>query len=233
MNLEEGDIVLCTVDRIIGTIVFVKLEIPGEKLEGSIVFSEVAPGRIRNIRDYVVPKKKIVCKVLRLSGNRIDLSLRRVTQKEQKELIEKVKQEKSYRGILKSILKEKTDEIIIKINQTETLYDFINEVKENSKKLENLVGKENSDKILEILNSQKQRKAIIKKKFNLTTNKSNGIQIIKQLLENQNGEISYTSAGKYSLKVEADDVKSADKLAKEILTNIEDKSKKLNAKFSI
>ncbi|GAH54399.1 unnamed protein product, partial [marine sediment metagenome] len=48
-NIEEGDIVLCTVDRIIGTNVFVKIEDNGE---GCIVFSEVAPGRIRNIRSY-------------------------------------------------------------------------------------------------------------------------------------------------------------------------------------
>ena len=89
--LEEGDIVLCTVDRIVGTNVFVKIDSEQEK-EGVIVFSEIAPGRIRNIRDYVVPKKKIVCKVLRISGDRIDLSLRRVTQKEQKELKEKYRQ---------------------------------------------------------------------------------------------------------------------------------------------
>ena len=73
-NLEVGDIVLCTVERIEKTIVFVKIEDENKDLEGSIIMSEVAPGRIRNIRNYVVPKKKIVCKVLRISGNRIDLS---------------------------------------------------------------------------------------------------------------------------------------------------------------
>ena len=82
-NLEVGDIVLCTVDRIVGTVVFVKIKGYGE---GSIIMSEIAPGRIRNLRQYVVPKKQIVCKVLRISGDRIDLSLRRVTQKEKKEV---------------------------------------------------------------------------------------------------------------------------------------------------
>ena len=56
MKIEVGDIVLCTVDRVIGINVFVKIEDNGE---GCIVMSEIAPGRIRNIRDYVVPKKKI------------------------------------------------------------------------------------------------------------------------------------------------------------------------------
>jgi translation initiation factor 2 alpha subunit (eIF-2alpha) len=100
MDIEIGDILLCTVDRIVGTVVFVKIE--GEKREGSIILSEVAPGRIRNLRAHVVPKKKIACKVLRISQNRIDLSLRRVTQKEKKEIIELFKQEKSYKSIFKS-----------------------------------------------------------------------------------------------------------------------------------
>ena len=100
---------MCTVDRIVGTIVFVKIDGNGE---GSIILSEIAPGRIRNLRDYVVPKKRIVCKILRISGDRIDLSLRRVTQKEKKELIEQYKQEKSYISVLKSILGEKADKII-------------------------------------------------------------------------------------------------------------------------
>ena len=72
MELEVGDIVLCTVDRIVGTLVFVTMQ---NKSEGSIVISEIAPGRIRNLREYVVPKKRIVCKVLRILENRIDLSL--------------------------------------------------------------------------------------------------------------------------------------------------------------
>ena len=61
MELEVGDVVLCTVDRIAGTVVFVKIEGNGE---GSVIISEIAPGRIRNLRDYVVPKKRIVCKIL-------------------------------------------------------------------------------------------------------------------------------------------------------------------------
>ena len=66
-KLEVGDFAMCTVDRIVGTIVFVKIDGRGE---GSIILSEIAPGRIRNLRNYVVPKKRIVCKVLRTSGDR-------------------------------------------------------------------------------------------------------------------------------------------------------------------
>jgi len=57
MEFEEGDVVLCTVEKIEGTVVFVNID--GTNKQGTIITSEVAPGRIRNIREYVVPKKKI------------------------------------------------------------------------------------------------------------------------------------------------------------------------------
>ena len=179
MELEIGDIVLCTVDRIAGTVVFV--EIDGEKNQGSIILSEIAPGRIRNLREYVVPKKRIVCKVLRISKDRIDLSLRRVTQKENKEVLERYKQEKSYQNILKSILGEKTEKIIKEINEKSNLFDFVNEAKQNSKDLEKLIGKSNSEKLIEIIKTQKLKKAIIKKEINLTTKHPDGLEKIKKL----------------------------------------------------
>ncbi len=234
MELEEGDVVLCTVDRIVGTTVFVKMHVSGGDREGSIVTSEIAAGRIRNLRDYVVPKKKIVCKILRISGNHIDLSLRRVTQKEQKEVMEEYKLEKSYASILKTILKEKTDEAIKKITEEERLYDFFENAKEDSKKLEKLVGKENSKKILEIINSQKQKNFIVKREISLRTTKPNGVETVKSILGKAEGvEVKYISAGRYSLKSEAGDIKTADTVLKNILSEIEKAAKKEGAEFSV
>jgi len=175
-NLEVGDLVLCTVDRIVGTVVFVKIENDGE---GSIVTSEIAPGRIRNLRDYVVPKKKIVCKVLRISsqGN-IELSLRRVSQKEKKDIIELDKQEKSYSSILKGVLGEKSEEVIKKIKEKENVPEFLQKAKTNPSVLEAFMDKKSGEKILEILNSQKQKKKEIKKEILFTTARPDGIDLI-------------------------------------------------------
>lgn len=231
-QLEEGDVVLCTVDRIVGTIVFVKIDETGE--EGSIITAEIAPGRIRNLRDYVIPKKKIVCKVLRISseGN-IHLSLRRVTKKEQKEVLNEYKLEKSYKGVLKGILGEKsTEELINKIQEKSKLSEFVEEIKENPKTLEELVGKEKSKKILEILKKQKTKKLIIKKQITLKTKSPNGIQEIKEIFSQiKNAEIKYISAGKYTIKVESSDLKKADQELTNILKDIEEKTKKSNIEF--
>lgn len=229
MNLEEGDVVLCTVDRIVGTVVFVKIE---DNREGNIITSEIAPGRIRNLRDYVVPKKKIVCKILRITGDQINLSLRRVTQKDKKEVLEKFSHEKSYRSILKTILKEKAEKVIEEIIKRDNLYDFLQDAKENPKELEKIIGKEDSKKILEIIKKQKQKKATVKKEFSLTTIDPEGVQLIKKLLK-INAGIKYISAGKYSIKIESEDAKSANNQIRQILEQIESSAKKEGMEFKI
>jgi translation initiation factor 2 alpha subunit (eIF-2alpha) len=232
-ELEQGDVVLCTVEKINGTIVFVNIDDLNK--QGSIILSEIAPGRIRNLRDYVVPKKKIVCKVLRVTDRGdLHLSLRRVTQKEQKQVLEQFKQEKSYTSILKSILKEKTEEVTKKIRKEDTLFNFLEETKKDSKKLEKIIGKENTTKVLEILNKQKQKTTILKKEISLNSNSPNGLEEIKKILSNKkDSEIKYIAAGKYSIKVEDKDTKAAGQKIKSVLDEIEKSAKKENMNFSI
>ena len=231
MEYELGDNVLCTVERIEGTVVFVTLD--GGK-EGSIVVSEIAPGRIRNLRDYVVPKKKIVCKILRISekGN-IELSLRRVSAKERKEVLDKYNQERAYTSILKKVLGDKTEKIIEKIKSEDSVSDFFLEVKTNPKKLENLVGSD-FKKILEILNVQKIKKAVAKKEIILKSEDSNGIEIVKKVLgSDSKAEIKYLAAGRYSVQTVSDDIKKASVILREILEKIEKRARESKAEFSI
>ena len=232
-ELEAEDIVLCTVERIEGTIVFVTIDDTGQ--QGSIILSEIAPGRIRNLRDYVVPKKKIICKILRISPNgNIDLSLRRVTKKEQQEMRELGKQEKSSTSILKSVLGDQSKEVVKKILEQDKISDFLQEAKEDSKKLEKLVGKENTKKILDILNTQKQKKALVKKTISLKTSKPNGLELIKKVLGDiQDAEIKYLSAGNYSIKTEDSEIKVADNNLKNIISKIEKSAKKEHMEFNV
>lgn len=230
-NLEVGDIVMCTVERIDGTIVFVRIE--GDE-QGSIILSEIAPGRIRNLRDYVVPKKKIICKVLRISGDQINLSLRRVTPKEQKQIREKYKLEKNYTSVLNTVLKENAKKIIQEIQKRENLYDFLQEAKEEIKELEKLTGKENAKKIIEIIKTHKHKESVLKKEFNLVSSKPNGIKLIKKILETKKEvEIKYITAGRYSIKSKAKDPKTANQNLKNTLEEIEKYAKKEGIDFSI
>ena len=222
-NLEVGDVVLCTVQRIEKTSVFVKIEGNGE---GSIILSEIAPGRIRNIRNYVVPKKKIVCKVLRISGKSIELSLRRVSQKETKEVMEEYNQEKSYKKIIQSLLKDKSEKAIKEIKGKGKISEFLLKNKNKPKNIEKILGKEATKRLLEILENQKKKTKIITKKFSLSSNQPDGLLLIKELLGKiKDVEIKYLSAGKYTIKIESEDAKKASNKIDKILENLEKKAK--------
>ena len=233
--VEVGDLVLCTVEKIEGTVVFVKIHDSTKDLDGSIVISEIAPVRIRNLRDYVVPKKKIVCKILRITSQNIELSLRRVTQKEKKEVMERDKQEKSYISILKTVLGNRAEKIIQDIVKKERIYDLFQEAKENPKALEEFFEEEDAEKIWEILKTtQKQRRAIIKKEIRLSTTNPLGVELIKEILGNiKNVEIKYISAGRYSIATESPDPKIADNYLKKILLQIEKDAKKKDVIFQV
>ena len=100
---EENEIVLCKVSKIFPNSVFVDILEYGKS--GLIHISEIAPGRIRNLREYVTPDRQIVCKVLRIDREKghIDLSLRRVNSHEQSEKLEEIKQELKAEQLVKNL----------------------------------------------------------------------------------------------------------------------------------
>lgn len=230
MELEQGDIVICTVDRIVGANVFVKIK--DHDKEGSIVLSEIAPGRIRNLRNHVVPKKKIVCKVLNPHADPIHLSLRRVKEKEKKEALEQEKLEKSCESMIKSVLKEKTPEAIEKIKNKCELLEFIQDSKEDSKELEKIVGKKEAERIIEILKSQKEKTIVLRRNFKLSSSAQNGLELIKKILDSKGEkDIRYLGSGKYVLSVEEKEIKKADKKAEDLLSEIEEFAKENEMDF--
>lgn len=238
ISLEEGQIVLCTVDRIAGTVVFVKIN--DYNAEGAIVFSEIAPGRIRNIREYAVPGKKIVCKVLRIRPHGIDLSLRRVKLKEKNDFNEIYKKEKSYLALFKTIL-ENGEEAAKKIkSDAGSLVDFLEKAKSNAAILEKYICKEAAEKILGALKEKKQKEKILVKKFSLSSKGSDGISIVKEIMKKAVGdskcgncEIFYVAAGKYTAKTRAINPKEADNQLEALIKNLEDMAKQKNCAFSL
>lgn len=228
--LEEGDLVLCTVDRIVGTTVFVKTE-SGE--EGTIITSEIAPGRIRNLRDYVVPNKKIVCKVLRISGGNLNFSLRRVSGKERKTVLDKYNQERTALSILKTVLGNKSEKTVTEIKKKSGVYDFLQNCKSNPAELEKLMDKGEAARVCKILQEKKEKPKEMKKEFKLTSSSSEGIRIIKDILSECACEITYLGSGKYTIKITSPSIKEADKLVASALEKIQSKAKSAKADFEL
>ena len=234
-HLEEGQIVLCTVEKIVGTIVFVKIEDNGE---GTITTSEISPGRIRNLRDYVVPGKKIVCKILRIRQDNIHLSLRRVKPSERKELLDQIKKDRSYYAILNTVVgKEKAKDIKDKITKDYTLSEFFDAIKTDNKLMERYIDKSVSEKIQKILDSKKEKLKSVKQIFRLSNRSNEGINIIREILTNSckgsKCRINYLAAGKYSLTLIGENFKELKSENNQVLDTIEENAKANDCEFSL
>ncbi|MBN2334499.1 translation initiation factor IF-2 subunit alpha [Candidatus Bathyarchaeota archaeon] len=98
---EVGELVVTTVQRVESYGAYVSLDEYGEK-EGLLHISEISSRWVRNIRNHVRVKQKIVLQVLRTDpGKRqVDLSLRRVTKDERRKKIESWKKERKAETLL-------------------------------------------------------------------------------------------------------------------------------------
>jgi len=248
---EINEIVLCTVRKIYGNTTFVTLN-EYEK-EGVLTISEIAPGRIRNLREHVSEGREIICKVLRVDerGRRIDVSLRRVPVPVMRDKLEKLKKEefsdKVYMDVAKKLsttkddLFDRTFEPIFEEYETvfEALYDIMidnkrvsmfNELKDNEK-----------EELIKIINAKiKPEEVTFKENFNLTSDAKNGVVLIKDaiskafnILNYDKVDVVYLAAGKFQIIIKHDDMKSADMLFKKFkeTLEVEAKTNKLNLVF--
>ncbi|MDO8563461.1 MAG: hypothetical protein Q7R87_00445 [Nanoarchaeota archaeon] len=227
MQLKISDIVLCTVKSIEGASVFLQIEDNGV---GSMAMSEVAAGRIRNIREYVTPNKKVVCKVLSVDKDHVQLSLRRVMGKEREQALENYKKERNLISIFKTFTKE-PEKKIKDIKTKYTVLEFIEESRKNKKMLEEFFTKPEVEKLIPLLEEKETREKEVKKVFTLKSLSSNGIDEIKSILtpESKKADIKYLGSSQFSITVKALDFKEANITLNEITSRINTnaKSKKL------
>lgn len=228
--VNEGDLVLCTVEKIEGPVVFVQID-NGE--QGTIISSEIAPGRIKNMRQYVVPNKKIVCKVLKVSdnGKHIELSLRRVGSKEKSEVLKEFKQKQTIKSAFKQILPEENTKKILK--DYETFQQFLDATKENKELLKKYIPKDKLSAI-EKITEKRKKNAEIFYKIKLKCLEDNGIKKIKEIFKEleETIKVTYLSAGNFRIKITAQDFKKGKQKATEIIKELEQKAKSNKCEFS-
>ncbi len=229
MELKEEDIVMCTVKKIEGTAVFVGIEGNGE---GSIQMSEVAAGRIRNLREYVAPNKKIVCKVMKIVGGNPQLSLRRVTAKEKKDSEERYRKEKNFTSLLKTEI-ELPDIIIEEIKKKYDISIFIEMARDNSSLLEQFMKKNEAKKIAQMLSEKKEKEKQAKKIFILKSMSNEGVLEIKEILASSSEDIRYLGSSRFSITMSAKEFKEANNKIDLALQTIEKRAKEKKILFEI
>ncbi len=103
---EVGEFVVATVERITTYGAYVILDEYGK--EGLLHISEISSTWVKNIRDFVREKQKVVLKVLRVNAKKgqVDLSLRRVTKRDKREKIQSWKKERRAESLLSNASEE-------------------------------------------------------------------------------------------------------------------------------
>ena len=224
----EDEFVFCTVNSVQSHSVFVKLEEYG--IGGMIHISEVAPGRIRNIRDHVVENKPVVCKVIGVNKERghVDLSLRRVTESQRRAKLNEIKQEQKAEKIVELVAKQlsiQPQELYSQVS--ERISDRFNSLFEAFIALAKgdiLIGdlklpKQVSDSINDaVMQRIKPPVVELKGKLALTSYDPDGVSIVKEALEmavSEGASVSYLGSGTYLFRVVAENYKSGEQVMAE------------------
>ncbi|MBN2052771.1 S1 RNA-binding domain-containing protein [Candidatus Woesearchaeota archaeon] len=227
---QEEELVFCTVTKIQYHAVTVLLD-EYENKQGLIPISEVSAGRIRNIRDFVIEDKKIVCKVIRVDPERghIDLSLRRVNESQRRSKTDAIKQEQKAEKIIIGLserLKKPVEQLYKEIAQPLMkhylwLYLAFEDVVEKNISLEKLgVEKELAAKLEELIREKvKPKKVEIIIKISIQTYEETGLELIKKAFEEAkkiapDTSINYLGGGTYRMLITAKDYKLAENLLK-------------------
>lgn len=232
---EEDELVLCTVTGVNPHSVFATLDEYGGKT-GMIHISEIAAGRIRNIREHVQEGKKVVCKILRinLEKGHIDLSLRRVNDMQKRIKLNQIKQEQLAEKIIENVAKQtlKTD--------VKTLYKQISDklvpkyggvfpafelVSKGQLDLSDELDKKVAKPLNEAIQSRiKPPEVTISGTMKLTSYASDGLERVKEALslaKKAGINVRYLGAGAHHFSVKAENYKDAEKVLKKGIDALE------------
>ncbi len=223
---EEGELVLCRVTKIFPNSVFAQMVEYNDS--GMIHISEIAPGRIRNLREYVKIGKQIVCVVLRVKKDRghIDLSLRRVGTGARLKKLDEIKQELKAEQIIAKLAKrlnQKTEDLYKKVSEIifkeyPLLHLAFKDVVSGHTNFEDLGfdSKLSKDLFGAVKEKFKEPIATFRGEIELHTYASNGVEKVKKTLRKiadlRSGmQVVYLGAGKYKFTFTDKEIKTAEK----------------------
>lgn len=239
---DNDELILCTVTSVQYNSVFCNLdEYPGKS--GMIHISEVTAGRIRNIREYVQEGRKVVCKVLRIDKEKghIDLSLRRVNERQRIEKNQALKQEAKAENLLAHLAKEREEDaekFYAKVappilEHYEYIHEAFQDIADGEFSLcETKLEKKLAEEIDQLVKDRiKPTQVQIEGKFSLSTFKENGIEEVRDALiaarkAAEPAEIRYLGAGNYKITVVAEEYKDAERRLKSAIDVVEKAFKK-------
>jgi len=240
---EFGDLVIATIESVMDYGAYANLDEYNKR--GFLHISEISSARIRNVRDYVREKQKMVLKVLRVDVEKghIDLSLRRVTKRERIEKIKAWKKDRKGEVLLRAVAEkvgipaaELYQKVGVILEEKYGLYEsFEKVIKDGPEALTKLEIPEDIAKAIAQVAEERIRIKLVKVRGILEVRcpKPNGVKCIQdsfidakksQKAKDAKIEFSVIAAPRYSVEVSADNWKRAeeilDKVSQTVVTNI-------------
>ncbi len=240
---ESGDLVIATIESVMDYGAYANLDEYNKR--GFLHISEISSARIRNIRDFVREKQKMVLKVLRVVPEKghVDLSLRRVTKRERIEKIKAWKKDRKGEVLLGAVAErvglpvhDVYQQAGVILEEKYGLYEgFEKALKEGPEVLTKLNIPEEIAKIIVQVAEERIRIKLVKVRgtLELRCMNPNGVKCIKdsindakksQKAKDAKIEFSVIAAPRYSVEVSADNWKRAeellDKVSESVVSNI-------------
>ncbi|MFT7615831.1 MAG: translation initiation factor 2 subunit 1 [Candidatus Woesearchaeota archaeon] len=236
---QEGEIVVCTVTKIHHHSVFVTVD--AYSRSAMLHISEVSPGRIRNLREFVKEGKTIICKVLSCDQEKghVDVSLRRVSEGQRIATLGQMNKEVKAEKIIEAFCADnkldlkKTYAALVEILAKDN-YQFIHKAFDDfvQKKYELTntgLDPELHAKLHEIvLQRIKPPKVEILAKFKITCFDGESLDVIKTTfakaiaIDTENLVVQYGGGGIYNIRIVCGEFKSAEKILKEVVSIVSD-----------
>lgn len=236
----EGQFVIGTVKDVNPNSVFVHLNEYNK--DGMIHISEVAKKWVKDTRNWVDEGEKIVCKVkgVREDKGHIDLSLKDVTDRDRNRRMQAWKRDQRGEKFLSKIAEEKDKSInqiyedigyALQENFKDMLEPFEIAIKKGEEELEKRgLDSEWTSVIKEIAEDNiKIKEKKITKEINITTWESDGLNLIKdtfsKIKDEYDVDVTYISAPKYELSIEAKDLKKGQETLNEAADKVHELTK--------
>lgn len=247
---EQGEIVIATISKLMDHGAYVTLD-EYNGLQGFLHISEIAPGWIRSVNKFIKENEKKVLLVKKVNRERkdVDLSLKQVSTDQKKKKILEVKHEEKGNTLMRSVTeksgmskkeKEEIEEVLY--SKYDSLYDAFMEIATKGtivvKSLK--ISKKILDVIEEVCSKIKMPSVEIRGIMEITNSNSNGVEIIKKVLQdvskqkddvNAEIKITYLGAPRYRLAITASDFKVAEKTIKPVVANIQQNIEKKKGTF--
>ena len=243
---EQGEIVLTTVTKVMDHGAYATLD-EYDDMQGFLHISEIAPGWIRSVSRFVKKGEKKVLLVKKVNSQRgdIDLSLKQVSKDQKKQKLKEAKKFEKGKTLLQNVQEkaelsdEETEELEDSIySKFDSVYDaFIAIGRNGIESIQDLKIAEKTAKVIEEVCSKIKLPSVeIRGIMEITSNKSDGVEIIKRTLldiikKDTTADITYLGAPKYRLSITAEDFKSAEKQLKPIIAEIESNIQKKKGSF--